>query len=504
MSSPFKFPFLRITSAFMLACVVLFGAAQAAEIPIGMEEAIQLALAKNFAIRIKAYGVPIAKAGVTEALGRFDVKLQGSYNNGREEDPLLKNLATGLRSPAEITDTDVTSLTLDGTLPTGATFSIGASTTKVNGTDTSFSDEYTNFAGVTLTQPLLKDAGLNPTFYQIRIAKTNKAVSEWEYKNAVIETVTNVIDTYSELHFAKARLRSAQRSYDLAVQLQSENERRFAVGERSEYDIISAKARVASRQDSIFAAERYVRVAENALKQLISDKRSPEILQSQLMVAPLDLETRPSIDAAKDFRSALEQRPDYCMALLAIKRGELDKRYYRNQRLPRVDVVGRYGYNGLASSYSDSRQDIRNQDYAAYAAGVVVSVPLGLVAERGRYRAAKLKLEQAQLSLQKLEQDIVVDVGNAAIQVESSLKRMEATRASREYNEQTLQAEIKRLRAGTGSTFSVLYQQEQLNSAEISEALAQADYRKALAEYDRQLGRTLTVHHIVLEGAPKH
>jgi outer membrane protein TolC len=61
-----------------------------------------------------------------------------------------------------------------------------------------------------------------------------------------------------------------------------------------------------------------------------------------------------------------------------------------------------------------------------------------------------------------------------------------------------LEAELKRLRAGTGSTFDVLYQQEQLSYAEINEAAAQSDHIKALAEYDRQLGRTLATHHIEL------
>jgi hypothetical protein len=45
--------------------------------------------------------------------------------------------------------------------------------------------------------------------------------------------------------------------------------------------------------------------------------------------------------------------------------------------------------------------------------------------------------------------------------------------------------------AGTGSTFSVLYQQEILTGLQFSEINALNDYAKALAEYDRQLGITL-------------
>jgi outer membrane protein TolC len=57
---------------------------------------------------------------------------------------------------------------------------------------------------------------------------------------------------------------------------------------------------------------------------------------------------------------------------------------------------------------------------------------------------------------------------------------------------------MKRLRAGTGSTFNVLYQQDQFSGAEIAAAQAEADHRKALAEYDRQIGHTLETYRIAL------
>jgi outer membrane protein TolC len=192
-----------------------------------------------------------------------------------------------------------------------------------------------------------------------------------------------------------------------------------------------------------------------------------------------------------DFREALRKRPDYQQALLNVKRSDINFRLQRNQMLPRVDLVGSYGYNGYDIDEAGSRQMVRDQDHRAYSWGAVVSIPLTFTTERGRYRAAKLQLRQSETSLQSLEQQIVVLVGNSAGQIETTRKRVEAAKVARELGQQALDAELKRLRAGTGSTFFVLQQQEILTSLEVSELRAQSDYQKALADYDRQLGVTL-------------
>jgi outer membrane protein TolC len=197
------------------------------------------------------------------------------------------------------------------------------------------------------------------------------------------------------------------------------------------------------------------------------------------------------VNAALDFQESLTKRPDYQQAKLALKRGDISFRLARNQLLPRVDLVGSYGYNGLDRDRETAQRLVRNEDHRSYGYGVQVTIPLTYTAERGRYRAAKYALRQAETDLQQLEQAIVVAVGNAAANIETTRKRVEATRRARELGEQALEAEQKRLRAGTGNTFFVVQQQELLASLEVAESRAEADHRRALAEYDRQLGITL-------------
>jgi len=460
--------------------------------PLTVDDAIQQALAKNFSIKVSGFDASIAAAGVTEALGKFDPTINGRYLYQENNDPLLTFDPSGERDTTR-DKTDSYELSLDGLLPWGMTYRLGAQGVNARSRLNGYADNFDTFAGVSGTQPLLRDFGFGATLASVRIARTNRHIGNQQFRQSVIDTVTQVVRAYYDLGFAHAYLRSATRSRDLAAGLLGENEKRYKVGSTSEYDVTQARARVASREDQVLQAERQVLDAENFLKQLISDDRSTSLLNRHLLISRPPPAPIVVVDPAADFRIALENRPDYQQARLVLDRTGINRRLQRNQLLPRVDLVGSYGYSGFDTKNSGSWDQVENRQYNSYSYGVVASLPITFTTERGRYRAAKLREQQAETQLQDLEQNIVVFVGNAAGQIETAQKRIQANRRARELAQATLVAEEKRLRAGAAGsgTFFVAQQQELLAFAEVQEASAHADYYKALAEYDRQLGVTL-------------
>jgi len=458
---------------------------------ISLDDAIQRALAKNFAIKVEGFDAAISSARLIEAYGKFDPVFNGSYTYSESFDPALADATTGLRPAASFSKTDSADLSLGGLLPWGMTYRLGASSTNTRGTFNSYADNYDSFAGISGTQPLLRNFGFGSTLASIRIAQANRGISHWAFRQSVMDTVTRVIFAYHDLNFAYANLRSAIRSRELALNLLEENRKRFKVGSISEYDVTSAESRAATREEFILLAQNRVREAENLLKQLITDDQTPGLLAHRIAIEPPPPSPIVMVDAATDFRTALEKRPDYQQAKLVLRRDTVGARLQRNQLLPRVDLVGSYGYNGYDTALGVSRQQVKDEDNRAYSWGVVVSVPLTFTTERGRYRVAKLQQRQSETEIQRIEQDIVVRVGNAAGQIETAQKRVQATRRARELAQSTLDSEVQRLRAGASTTFFVSQQQEILSNAEVREAGAQSDYAKALADYDRQLGLTL-------------
>lgn len=488
----FRRPIFNALSILALTATAFAQAPAAGRVEkITLDEAIQRALAKNFSIRVSSFDAAISGARLTEALGKFDPVISGTYNHSESENPQLINPGSGLRPGATGSESDSYDLSLNGLLPTGMTYQLGATSSNARGTFNAFADNYSTFAGISARQPLLRDAGFGPTLATVRIAKTNRNISDWQFKQTIMDTITRVIFAYNDLNFARANLRSVRRSRDLAASLLDDNEKRYRIGSMSEYDVTSARSRVVSREEGILFAERAALDSENFLKQLITDERQPHLLDLHFEIAPPPPAPIVVVDPAVDFRTALQKRPDYQQALLNVQRSGISFRLQRNQVLPRVDLVGSYGYSGNDRDFGISRQQVRDEDFRSFSYGAVVTIPLTFTTERGRYRAAKLQLRQSETSLQSLEQEIVVRVGNAAGQIETTQKRVETARRARELAQQTLDSEVKRLRAGTGSTFFVAQQQEIVSDLETREYRAQSDHHKALAEYDRQLGVTL-------------
>jgi outer membrane protein len=489
-------PLLLLYASFGLASVC----AQDPGRVLTLSDAIQLALSKNYSIKVESFGTPIARADLQAAWGTFDPVLSASYTVSEDGNPQPTD-PTGNRPPGTTVETDFYDVSLRGLTPWGMSYRMGAMTQNRRVSTIGMFDNYYTFAGVEITQPLLRNFGFNANLVQVRLAAAARGISEWDYRATVMDVVTEVIFAYHDLYFYQKNLEIAQRSRDLANGLVQENERRFRAGGLSEADVTAARARVATREEAILLAARAVRDQENFLKRLISDERTIELVDRTLTIAPPEPLPPISPEPALDFRRALQQRPDYQRAELFVRRADIARRYRRNQLLPRVDLVGSYGYNGLDQDFSESRRQVSDREIRSYSLGAVVSVPLTFATERGNYRSAKLTQQQAETMLEQLEQTIVVQVGNAAGQIQTAAQRVEATRLSRELEQQNLDAEVKKLRAGTGNTFFVLQQQEILANTEIRAFRALSDYQKALAVYDRQLGDTLTRHRIIIDGS---
>lgn len=476
----------------LAAALALVFAARAEEKRLSLDDAIRLALERNKVIKVEAFSRPIARANYLTALGHFDPSINFQRSYAEAETPVSSNPVV-----TQLGKTDNYALTLDGLTPWGLSYSLGGTAVNSRTAVTSFTNSYSTFGGLTVTQPLLRGFGFGANLAGLRIARADRAISEWDYRQTVINTTTNVIIAYNNVLLARENLRVAEYSRSLAQQLLTENEKRFKVGAMSEADVTQARARVAGQEEAILYADRAAHDADNRLRQLLGEDQF--VADGQ----PLDLEPlAPAPDTpvspAEDLQKALNLRPDYQAARLGIRKYQANDSLARNQLLPRVDFVGSIGYAGLDREFAASRAQVRDQDNRAYSAGVVVSVPLTFAEGRGRARAARLTLRQADADLKRLESDIALSVTAAAGQIETTRKRVIATQTAYEFAKQALDSEEKRLRAGTSTTFVVVNLQENLVEVENRHAAALADARTALALYDREIGLTLERNHITL------
>jgi outer membrane protein TolC len=123
---------------------------------------------------------------------------------------------------------------------------------------------------------------------------------------------------------------------------------------------------------------------------------------------------------------------------------------------------------------------------------------LGNRQARSNYHIARLDAEQvAQPQVARTGHRCAVDT--AVGHVEANLKSVEAARAATRLAEESLDAEKKKLLAGTSTTFLVLQAQTALATARSAQIRAEADYSESLVALDLAEGTILEKNNIVLD-----
>jgi HAE1 family hydrophobic/amphiphilic exporter-1 len=104
----------------------------------------------------------------------------------------------------------------------------------------------------------------------------------------------------------------------------------------------------------------------------------------------------------------------------------------------------------------------------------------------------------SQLKNQRLQQEQIIeaDVRNALQSLRSSEARLQSAAAARASTEQQLASEQRQFRAGASTVFLVLQRQSELLSARGRELQAQTDLNKAISEFQRATGTTLSANNV--------
>ena len=119
--------------------------------------------------------------------------------------------------------------------------------------------------------------------------------------------------------------------------------------------------------------------------------------------------------------------------------------------------------------------------------------------ERANYRASKQLREQMRLRVKQQEELVMREISDALHTARASLERASLTRRAREFAQQALEAEERKLAGGKSTVFFVLQLQGDLASAKSAELRAKADYNRALSQLAFAEARTLERSRISLE-----
>lgn len=473
----------KVLAAAVAAGLVAWGAW--ADGPTTLAECLARALENNLDLNIQRLSRKEAGMDRDIARGGYDPELSLTAQRRHEESKgeSAGTAAGALETVESDSDEDSFGASVGGLLPgVGTRYEVTARQGETEGTrggnpfDTS-----TAGVGASVTQPLLKGFKTDETRWRVATAELGDEAAALELERKAQELAGKVERAWHTLAQARAETEAQREGLRLAEQLLEDNRRKVKIGAMSSLDEKQAESQAASMRAALAGARQSEREAENSLKHLISpDWRA--VREERLETDGDWRATREEVDAARALERALERRPDVKKARLEVESQELAAAFYRNQRLPSLNVVGG---TGLAASGEDSRSDawqtVGDADEPYWTLGVTFSMPLGNRAAKGRHRQAVAAAERKTLEARRTEEEALLEVDNALAALEPGWERVEATRDAREYAEQALAAEQAKLERGRSTSFVVLEMQKNLTAARKDEIAASTGYRQCLS-----------------------
>lgn len=475
---------------------------------VSLADAAVRALQNNLDISLSRHTKESRLSDIVIEQAKFDptVSLNGRYL--RTVDPLNRPVfgATGFQLNQITTfdqRTHAVSVDASTNLVTGGNIDVNYSPARNNvNQDLAdgflFNPAWTGGLSFTVTQPLLKNAGIGVNTTFIKIAQNNAVVEQHIFRDRVLTVIASVEQNYWELVYAKENVKVAQAALKAAEELLATNRIKAKGGVMSVVDVLQAEAAVASRVEQVLVAEKVIRDEEDQLRTLLNPGEAE--LRQTVRLTPIDapityLET---ISLEEAIETAIEQRPEIVQAKKNIESSELNTQFARNQLLPTLSVQGTMGLSGLGSDYGGSFTRNFSGDFYNYGAGLLFSYPLGNRSALSTYNKRKLDAKNAEVALASVRHQIILGVREAVRRAQTDFKRIETTRSARILAEKQLQTEQERLKVGLSTTRFVLEFQRDLATAQGNELRAIVDYNKSLSNLARHTATTLDRYHLEL------
>ncbi len=360
------------------------------------------------------------------------------------------------------------SASLQGVVPTGARYNLGYNYQDISNTVTKEQfgkdNEYQMYLGLSLVQPLLKNAGIETTRTAINVAQVETRASFQDYRQARMKTVSEAVFTYWEYYQAQQMLMFRQDSVRIAEQMLKDNQERVRTGKMAETEVLEAMVGTASRQSLLSEAEQELLDSTNRLKNVLAIKTLDKNLA--IDVFETSFTNPPPLNSAAMMQRAFELRPDYLAALERLRQADIKIAYAENQSWPELDLLASYGLNGLDFSRSDSWQQIEDTDYASWAVGIEFRLPLqGGIDTDSNLKISRLEKSQLLWELKDIEVTMANEIDTVVHEIKSAKQRLNYANNIMTMQEQLLAAETAKLQAGKSQSRLVLEKEDNYRSA---------------------------------------
>jgi outer membrane protein len=458
----------------------------------------------------------------------LDPVLSGTIGWAHQTTPQNNTVQTGTTSGITTSKTGNFALSQGFLTGTNATLSYNNNNSDANAILSNYNPSTSSSLDLQVTQHLLQGFGLAINTRNIRVAKNNIKVNDLAFQQQVISTVANVVNLYWNLVSFIANVDVAQKTIEYSQKLYEDNQKQVQIGTLAPVEVTRALAEVKADQHTLITAQTNVLQQEVILKNALSRNGVASPTLADAHVVPTDRiripDTEPVEIIGDLVDTALQHRPDLAQTRIQLDNSKINLTGTRAALLPTLDFVGDTRNSALSGTvntiknaqglipnhqtdafflggYGNVLGQLFGRNFPTYSVAAQLNIPLRNRTAQANMAVAQLQLRQSELGLTKSISQVRVDVNNALIAVRNARASEDAALESVNLEEQLLDAEKKKLDAGTSFTLNVILVQRDLATAQIAEVQARSAYALAKLQLDQALGTVLDNNNVIIDEA---
>jgi outer membrane protein TolC len=465
------------------------------EIPLAIEEARQMALANNLDLKVDLLEPTISRQFLGEEVAQFESTFTADVNYSVLDQPTNSRL-----SGSEAKDFNATP-GLRIPLLTGGVINLAVPLERfeTNNQFSTLNPSYSSDVSASISQPLLRGAGVDANAHGIRVAFYDYQISQARTKLEVIRVLAAADRAYWRVYAARKELEVRKKEYDLAAAQLERARRQVRAGVAADVEIVRAESGVADAVEAIIISDNNLRDRQRELKRILNQPGLEMDSATAIGPATPPIAVPFTVDADRLIATALTKRMEMLELELRIAQETANVGLAKNGMLPIATLDYQYNVNGLGSSFDDSFNMVADKNFEDHRLGVHVEVPIGNEAARSRYRRAIASRQQQLATKEQRTLAIKQEVFNAADQLEANWQRILASRQRVVLAARVLNVEIRQFEQGLRTSTDVLDAQTRLANAQSDEINAITEYQISQIDIAFASGMLLGRSHVAWE-----
>jgi len=345
------------------------------------------------------------------------------------------------------------------------------------------------------TQPLLRGAGVLANRVPIILARLDTERSFFRLSESVQELVRGTIEAYWSVVAARTDVWARRIQVQQADELAKFSSARLQTGFDDVTVPAQAESALAQFRANLITSEATLLNTEAALKNILGIEPT---LPFRFVPTTPPTQERIEFDWNQITQIAQVRRPDLIELKLILEADQQQLVLARNERLPNVDLVGLYRWNGLEGRMPNRMTNATGgNEFTDWTLGVNFSVPLYLRAERAALRSAQLVVARDRAVLEQGVHNAVHLLALRYRNLDTTYAQYEAFRKAREAARKNLMRQYAAYSTGNRVLFvNVLQAISDWGNSVSLEAQALAQYNTELANLERETGTILETHGI--------